>query len=131
MFWVMWANASLPAPSPPCQTDQEVAANLDSLFDKSSVAVVIRIESEISLVAMADYSLIPPSLKGDAPENGRLLLRNCDVLYTNGDVFLIFGSVVNGLLQARSSVKVYSSNLDLAWSEPTMRWIEEKIENAT
>ena len=75
--------------------------------------------------------MVPPTLKGKAPESGRLLFRNCDVLYTQGDVFLVFGSIVNGLLQARSAVKIYSSKLDLAWSETTIRWIEGKIENAT
>jgi hypothetical protein len=126
----LFALQSLP---PVCLSEQEIFKTIDSLYAEHSVVAVVQIVSSEEFIDVNNvtYSLVPPALKGNIANNGPLEAWFCGGPYAPNDIALVFGSVSGNKLYADLIVKLYSTRIDLVWSDQIMKWVKAKIEQDT
>lgn len=92
------------------------------LLDHTFAGVIRLIEFDVDS-ASSRYILYPPPLKGSAEVTGNVSFDYCNTIHFDGDVLLLFGKVEANTLVAERTLRLYSQQWDLLWSDPALSWL--------
>jgi hypothetical protein len=109
---------------PDCPSDDAIIASIEDSGGNHPLIAVLAIESQTNENTFT-FRTLEPSIKGTFPERGELSTEFCTRLTFPGDIVLALAfPSANGKILLGQSVRLYSQQWHLIWSESAIAWLE-------